>query len=88
MESTKSLQESIDKVYKITNKIYEDLKYNNSLWVGKSFRSYDCANYLEQLKAEKEVLKERLHEFFEIAKLYGIQLVNIEKSLEEEHNFA
>lgn len=74
MRCVDDIQKTIDKIYVIVDKIYNAIRYNNSLWLMKTWRSDGCEIYLENLKAEKEILKERFNVLLEISRIYNIKI--------------
>ena len=77
-----SLQEIINEIHVIINKIYDKIRYNQSLYLFKSFRTVDCKKYTQRLEVLSTVLDKRFDITRDLLKLYNIRINkdnNIEK---------
>lgn len=64
-----ALKDVIDKIEKELKNINTMLTYNNSLWVFKGMRSYNCEPALNQLAIFESTLNERKKLLFEVIQL-------------------
>ncbi len=74
LKCANDLQETINKIYIEIDKIYNKIRYNNSLWILKSVRSSDCSDSLDRLKAQKIVLNDQLNIILNFSKIYNIKI--------------
>jgi len=72
----KSLIDVIKLIYTELEKINNRIKYNNSLWVGKTFRSYRFANCEKRLRSYMKILESRKKLLIEILGIRGQMIKN------------
>lgn len=63
------LKDCVSNIEKTIVEMHERSIYNNSLWFGKSFRTYGFTDIMESLKFQKSILDNRKKTLFEILKI-------------------
>lgn len=56
-----------------------NLAYNNSLWVGKYWRSYDCSEHIKKITCYNNVLQNRFKLFTDLIKLDYVKKIKNEE---------
>lgn len=66
-----SLSDIIKKIECELHNIDKMMRYNRSLWIFNTFRSYDCSSNMKKLEEHKDILDMRLKRFVDLLNIKG-----------------
>jgi hypothetical protein len=71
-----NVKRTISDMYYELDTIYKKIKYNNSLWMMPTMRSYDCTGHITNLKCLKHRLEDRFELLMKLTNLFPKCLVH------------